>query len=86
MAGHNKWSKTKHIKAVTDRKKMAERTQFVKTIAMYSRMYGEDLRFNSQLANSVALATKGRLLPPSELVFNNATRFPTLLTVLTVSE
>lgn len=37
LAGHNKWSKTKHIKAVTDKKKMAERTAFTKLIAMYSR-------------------------------------------------
>ncbi|KAF7534942.1 hypothetical protein G7Z17_g13286 [Cylindrodendrum hubeiense] len=36
-AGHNKWSKTKHIKAVTDKKKMSERQIFTKTIAMYSR-------------------------------------------------
>jgi hypothetical protein len=37
LAGHNKWSKTKHIKAVTDKKKMTERTTFTKTIAMYSK-------------------------------------------------
>ena len=37
QAGHNKWSKTKHIKAVTDKKKMAERTAFTKLIAMYSK-------------------------------------------------
>lgn len=37
LAGHNKWSKTKHIKAVTDKKKMSERTAFTKLIAMYSR-------------------------------------------------
>lgn len=36
-AGHNKWSKTKHIKAVTDKKKMSERTAFTKLIAMYSK-------------------------------------------------
>ncbi len=36
-AGHNKWSKTKHIKAVTDKKKMLERTAFTKLITMYSR-------------------------------------------------
>lgn len=37
QAGHNKWSKTKHIKAVTDKKKMVERTAFTKLITMYSR-------------------------------------------------
>lgn len=36
-AGHNKWSKTKHIKAVTDKKKMNERVAFTKTITLYSR-------------------------------------------------
>ncbi|GJN68752.1 hypothetical protein VFPFJ_05427 [Purpureocillium lilacinum] len=66
LAGHNKWSKTKHIKAVTDKKKMAERTAFTKLIAMYSRMYGEDLKFNSQLANAVAAATKASV--PKSLV------------------
>lgn len=37
LAGHNKWSKTKHIKAVTDKKKMSDRTAFTKLIAAYSR-------------------------------------------------
>lgn len=37
LAGHNKWSKTKHIKAVTDKKKTAERTNASKLIALYSR-------------------------------------------------
>ncbi|KAG5941698.1 hypothetical protein E4U53_007369, partial [Claviceps sorghi] len=32
LAGHNKWSKTKHIKAVTDKKKMAQRLAFTKII------------------------------------------------------
>ncbi|CAH0049383.1 unnamed protein product [Clonostachys solani] len=57
-AGHNKWSKTKHIKAVTDKKKMIDRTNFVKVITMYSRMYGENLQFNPQLAGAIAAATK----------------------------
>jgi hypothetical protein len=64
QAGHNKWSKTKHIKAVTDKKKMADRTHFAKTIAMYSRMFGEDLQFNPQLANAVTAAAKGTLPQP----------------------
>lgn len=58
-AGHNKWSKTKHIKAVTDKKKMTERTTFVKNITLYSRMYGENIQFNPQLANAITLATRG---------------------------
>ncbi|KAI9166909.1 putative transcriptional regulatory protein C8D2.12c [Paramyrothecium foliicola] len=58
LAGHNKWSKTKHIKAVTDKKKMTERTTFTKSIAIFSKLYGEDLKFNPQLANAISAATK----------------------------
>ncbi|EEU46038.1 uncharacterized protein NECHADRAFT_37917 [Fusarium vanettenii 77-13-4] len=65
-AGHNKWSKTKHIKAVTDKKKMTERAGFTKTIAMYSRMYGDDLKFNPQLASAIAAATKASI--PKNLI------------------
>ncbi|KAH7162667.1 transcriptional regulator TACO1-like protein [Dactylonectria estremocensis] len=66
LAGHNKWSKTKHIKAVTDKKKMSERQSFTKTIAMYSRMYGDNLNFNPQLANAIAAAAKASI--PKHLV------------------
>lgn len=38
-AGHNKWSKTKHIKAVTDKKKMSDRVSFTKLITMYSKSW-----------------------------------------------
>ncbi|KAF4452275.1 hypothetical protein F53441_4870 [Fusarium austroafricanum] len=65
-AGHNKWSKTKHIKAVTDKKKMTERSNFTKSIAMYSRMYGDDLKFNPQLATAIAAATKASI--PKNLI------------------
>ncbi|RSL60585.1 hypothetical protein CEP51_013743 [Fusarium floridanum] len=65
-AGHNKWSKTKHIKAVTDKKKMTERAEFTKTIAMYSRMYGDDLKFNPQLATAISAATKASI--PKNLI------------------
>ncbi|RSL40364.1 hypothetical protein CEP53_013415 [Fusarium sp. AF-6] len=65
-AGHNKWSKTKHIKAVTDKKKMTERAGFTKTIAMYSRMYGDDLKFNPQLATAISAATKASI--PKNLI------------------
>ncbi|RDA86750.1 hypothetical protein CP532_4179 [Ophiocordyceps camponoti-leonardi (nom. inval.)] len=61
LAGHNKWSKTKHIKAVTDKKKMAERTAFAKLIAMYTRMYGDDVGSNTQLANAISAATKANV-------------------------
>ncbi|KAJ4307963.1 hypothetical protein N0V84_012382 [Fusarium piperis] len=65
-AGHNKWSKTKHIKAVTDKKKMTERAVFTKTIAMYSRMYGDDIKFNPQLATAISAATKASI--PKNLI------------------
>ncbi|KAH6963792.1 transcriptional regulator-domain-containing protein [Fusarium avenaceum] len=65
-AGHNKWSKTKHIKAVTDKKKMTERHGFVKMITMYSRMYGDDIKFNPQLATAIAAATKASI--PKNLI------------------
>ncbi|KAH8737676.1 transcriptional regulator-domain-containing protein [Ilyonectria robusta] len=65
-AGHNKWSKTKHIKAVTDKKKMSERQIFTKTIAMYSRMYGDNLNFNPQLANAITAASKASI--PKHLI------------------
>ncbi|RCI10136.1 hypothetical protein L249_8415 [Ophiocordyceps polyrhachis-furcata BCC 54312] len=61
LAGHNKWSKTKHIKAVTDKKKMAERTTFAKLISMYTRMYGDDIGSNTQLANAISAATKANV-------------------------
>ncbi|KAI5465836.1 transcriptional regulator-domain-containing protein [Mariannaea sp. PMI_226] len=65
-AGHNKWSKTKHIKAVTDKKKMSERQSFTKTIAMYSRMYGDNVNFNPQLAAAISAATKASI--PKNLI------------------
>lgn len=50
LAGHNKWSKTKHIKAVTDKKKMTERSNFTKTIAMYSRSRHQHVRVHGPKA------------------------------------
>ncbi|EGX94383.1 DUF28 domain protein [Cordyceps militaris CM01] len=61
-AGHNKWSKTKHIKAVTDKKKMVERTAFTKLITMYSRIvYGDDIQYNPALAGAIAAANKASI-------------------------
>lgn len=37
QAGHNKWSKVKHIKAVKDKEKSANRLQFYKLIALNSK-------------------------------------------------
>lgn len=45
---------------------MADRMAFTKVITMYSRMYGEDVNFNPQLANAIAAATKASV--PKTLV------------------
>ncbi|KAH8175895.1 transcriptional regulator domain-containing protein [Sarocladium implicatum] len=72
LAGHNKWSKTKHIKAVTDKKKTAERTNASNLIALYSRLYGDDVQFNPQLANAIAAATKASV--PKHVIDNAIAR------------
>ncbi|KAI1735556.1 duf28 domain-containing protein [Xylaria scruposa] len=57
-SGHNKWSKIKHEKAAADKKKNAQRSNFAKTLTMYSKMYGPDPNMNSQLASAIATAKK----------------------------
>ncbi|KAJ2906774.1 uncharacterized protein MKZ38_010765 [Zalerion maritima] len=57
-AGHNKWSKTKHIKKATDAKKTANRTGAAKSIALFSKLYGTNLTYNPKLATAVAEAKK----------------------------
>lgn len=42
MSGHNRWSKVKHKKAVTDAKKSAEFSKFAKLIAVESKKAGGD--------------------------------------------
>lgn len=42
MAGHNKWSKVKHKKAVTDARKSKEFSKFSKLIMMESKQAGGD--------------------------------------------
>lgn len=42
MAGHNKWSKIKHKKAVTDAKKAKEFSKFAQLIALESKNAGGD--------------------------------------------
>ncbi len=39
-SGHNKWSKIKHDKAAADKKKNAQRSNFAKQMAMYSKSCG----------------------------------------------
>ncbi|RFN51003.1 hypothetical protein FIE12Z_4739 [Fusarium flagelliforme] len=54
------------IISVTDKKKMSERAAFTKTIAMYSRMYGDNIKFNPQLATAITAATKASI--PKNLI------------------
>lgn len=45
---------------------MSERAAFTKTIAMYSRMYGDNIQFNPQLATAITAATKASI--PKNLI------------------
>ncbi|KAG6089186.1 hypothetical protein E4U15_003756 [Claviceps sp. LM218 group G6] len=66
LAGHNKWSKVKHIKAVMDKKKAAERTEHIRLITLYSRLHGEDVKNNPQLVHAMSAAAKASI--PKALV------------------
>ncbi|KAI0201492.1 duf28 domain-containing protein [Astrocystis sublimbata] len=57
-SGHNKWSKIKHEKAATDKKKTAQRSHFAKALTLYSKMFGADPVMNTSLANTIAIAKK----------------------------
>lgn len=57
-SGHNKWSKIKHTKGAEDAKKNAMRSQFSKTLTMYSRLYGANPDNNPALATTIAAAKK----------------------------
>ncbi|PFH59620.1 hypothetical protein XA68_12082 [Ophiocordyceps unilateralis] len=61
LSGHNKWSKTKHIKAATDKKKVANRGTFAKLIATLSRINGDDLTCNPELVRAISAATKAQV-------------------------
>lgn len=52
MAGHNKWSKVKHIKAVQDKKKAALYSKLVKEIMVAARA-GSDMQANARLRKAV---------------------------------
>lgn len=52
MAGHNKWSKVKHKKAVTDKEKAAKFTQVVKMIKVAARK-GTDPDKNPELRQAL---------------------------------
>ncbi|KAK8022005.1 hypothetical protein PG993_012772 [Apiospora rasikravindrae] len=58
LSGHNKWSKIKHDKGRADAKKSAQRGLLTKDIALATRLYGPDPKFNGALVNAVAVARK----------------------------
>jgi YebC/PmpR family DNA-binding regulatory protein len=51
MAGHNKWSKIKHIKAKEDAKKGKAFTRIAREITIAAKAGGGDPTFNAQLRN-----------------------------------
>jgi len=53
MAGHNKWSKVKHIKAVQDSKKAAVFTKMANVITMAARNGGGDPETNFELRMAI---------------------------------
>lgn len=54
MAGHNKWSKVKHIKAAADKKKSAIYSKYIKEIAIAAKHGGPDPENNSRLKKAIA--------------------------------
>lgn len=54
MAGHNKWSKVKHIKAVQDRKKSALYGKYIKEISIAAKLGGPDPDGNSRLKKAIS--------------------------------
>ncbi|KAK7398098.1 hypothetical protein QQX98_012533 [Neonectria punicea] len=65
-AGHNKWSKIKHIKAVTDKKKMRQTLLARGASSDLDAVYGDNLNFNPQLANAITAAAKASI--PKHLI------------------
>lgn len=58
LSGHNKWSKIKHEKGRADKGKATARQLFSSKITLYTKLYGPDPTFNSQLATAIAGAKK----------------------------
>ncbi len=62
MAGHNKWSKVKHIKAVVDAKRGKVFSKFSKEITIAARLGGGDPGMNPRLRSAV-LAARAQNMP-----------------------
>ncbi len=54
MAGHNKWSKVKHIKAVVDAKKGKVFSKFAREITIAAKNGGRDPDANPRLRTALA--------------------------------
>ena len=56
MAGHNKWSKIKRKKAVTDQRRGKLLTKYLKEIQVAAKMGGPNLEGNPRLKTAVSTA------------------------------
>jgi YebC/PmpR family DNA-binding regulatory protein len=62
MAGHNKWSKIKRLKAVVDSKRGAVFSKFSKEITIATKLGGSNADMNPRLRSAI-LAAKGANMP-----------------------
>jgi len=62
MAGHNKWSKVKHIKAVVDAKRGKVFSKFSKEITIATKLGGSNPDMNPRLRTAI-LAAKAQNMP-----------------------
>jgi YebC/PmpR family DNA-binding regulatory protein len=62
MAGHNKWSKVKHIKAVVDAKRGKVFSKFSKEITIAAKLGGSNPDMNPRLRTAI-LAAKAQNMP-----------------------
>ena len=66
MAGHNKWSKIKRKKGITDAKRGALFTKLIREITVAARDGGGDPEYNARLRLAVDTA-KGNSMPENPL-------------------
>lgn len=61
MAGHNKWSKVKRLKAVTDAKKSALYSKYIKEITVAAKLGGADVDGNFRLKKAISDAKQANV-------------------------
>jgi len=66
MAGHNKWSKVKRLKAVTDKKKSALYAKYIKEISIAAKQGGADPDGNARLRKAITDA-KAQSVPKENI-------------------